>query len=527
MELPRVFFNIEINGSPSGRIVIELRSDVVPKTAENFRSLCTGEKGQGVSGKNLHFKGCVFHRIIPEFMCQGGDITAGDGTGGESIYGRKFADENFRLKHDSPGILSMANAGPNTNGSQFFMCTTPCPWLDGRHVVFGRVVEGLMVLKRMEVCGSKSGKTSHRVIIADCGQLPSKSAAAAATAAEAAEANEEQDRLKALLMPQDGDQESLARLKALKQRFISPAAEAAILAAKTKEVEDETTEVSKSSQGRPKEKEGGQVAREGGTIDETKSSEKNPDNVDGKNADPDNSFQPVDPFAGMTPRERKLAELRQKMQQCQRANQRAAVVEAKSLNRPTTESDEAGGAQKKWFESKERDRANELNRLGLDPSQRHRLESIELIELKNGGKTKEEAEKAAREKSAPEGVDVFSQRTLFEAYNRRTQNIPYTLEDYEAAKKRDPEFYRDSDSLQYGVTPKIPEENIDKMVKELNERKQKRSEFSRRRKFRDDKDIDAINDRNAHFNKKLERAFGKHVTEIKANLERGTALPDR
>ena len=133
MENPRVFFDIEVGGEPCGRVVMTLRADVAPKTVNNFRALSTGEKGTGRSGKALSFRGCRFHRIIPEFMCQGGDFTKGDGTGGESIYGPHFEDENFKLKHDAPGILSMANAGPDTNGSQFFLCTAPCPWLDGKH----------------------------------------------------------------------------------------------------------------------------------------------------------------------------------------------------------------------------------------------------------------------------------------------------------------------------------------------------------------------------------------------------------
>jgi peptidylprolyl isomerase len=171
MANPRVFFDMKVGGAPAGRIAMELYANEVPKTAENFRALCTGEKGMGKSGKPLHFKGSKFHRVIPQFMCQGGDFTRGDGTGGESIYGTKFADEAFVRKHTSEGVLSMANAGPNTNGSQFFICTVPTPWLDGKHVVFGQVVEGMDVVKAIEKVGSQNGKTSKPVEIADCGQL--------------------------------------------------------------------------------------------------------------------------------------------------------------------------------------------------------------------------------------------------------------------------------------------------------------------------------------------------------------------
>ncbi|KAK7397359.1 hypothetical protein VNO78_18528 [Psophocarpus tetragonolobus] len=171
---PKVFFDVLIGKIKAGRVVMELFADITPKTAENFRALCTGEKGIGQSGKPLHYKGSTFHRIIPEFMCQGGDFTRGNGTGGESIYGSKFHDENFNLKHTGPGILSMANAGQHTNGSQFFICTTKTPWLDGKHVVFGKVVDGYNVVKDMEKVGSGSGKTSEQVVIEDCGQIVEK-----------------------------------------------------------------------------------------------------------------------------------------------------------------------------------------------------------------------------------------------------------------------------------------------------------------------------------------------------------------
>ncbi|KAL2468239.1 Peptidyl-prolyl cis-trans isomerase [Forsythia ovata] len=162
---------VTIGGQPAGRIVMELFADTTPRTAENFRALCTGEKGVGRSGKPLHYKGSIFHRVIPGFMCQGGDFTAGNGTGGESIYGSKFADENFVKKHTGPGILSMANSGPNTNGSQFFICTDQTEWLDGKHVVFGKVVQGMDVVRSMEKVGSDSGRTARAVMIANSGQL--------------------------------------------------------------------------------------------------------------------------------------------------------------------------------------------------------------------------------------------------------------------------------------------------------------------------------------------------------------------
>ncbi|KAK3112537.1 peptidyl-prolyl cis-trans isomerase cpr6 [Teratosphaeriaceae sp. CCFEE 6253] len=168
----RVFFDISIGGAPVGKVVFELYNDVVPKTAENFRALCTGEKGKGGAGKPLHYKGSTFHRVIKSFMIQGGDFTAGNGTGGESIYGEKFEDENFEDKHEKPFLLSMANAGVGTNGSQFFVTTVPTPHLDGKHVVFGEVIAGKSVIRQVENTPvGASDKPESDIVIEDCGEV--------------------------------------------------------------------------------------------------------------------------------------------------------------------------------------------------------------------------------------------------------------------------------------------------------------------------------------------------------------------
>ncbi|KAF2683110.1 peptidyl-prolyl cis-trans isomerase D [Lentithecium fluviatile CBS 122367] len=169
---PRVFFDIAIGGQKVGRVAFELYNDIVPKTAENFRALCTGEKGIGNQGKSLHYKGSTFHRVIKSFMIQGGDFTQGNGTGGESIYGEKFEDENFERVHDKPFLLSMANAGPGTNGSQFFVTTVPTPHLDKKHVVFGEVINGKSIVRQIENLKTQNGdKPWHDAVIIDCGEL--------------------------------------------------------------------------------------------------------------------------------------------------------------------------------------------------------------------------------------------------------------------------------------------------------------------------------------------------------------------
>jgi len=173
----KCYFDMDIDGKDAGRIVFGLYGNTTPKTVENFRMLCTGEMGNGEAGKPLHYAGSQFHRIIPGFMCQGGDFTKGDGTGGESIYGKRFPDENFKAKHDREMLLSMANAGEDTNGSQFFITTVPTPHLDNMHVVFGEVLEGKEVVTALDLVGSQSGTPSSTALIRACGSLPFETAA--------------------------------------------------------------------------------------------------------------------------------------------------------------------------------------------------------------------------------------------------------------------------------------------------------------------------------------------------------------
>ncbi|KAI1179253.1 cyclophilin-like domain-containing protein [Nemania sp. FL0916] len=209
-ERSRVYFDINIGKTSAGRVTFELYDDVVPKTAENFRALCTGEKGLGKSGKPLSYKGSIFHRVIKQFMIQGGDFTEGNGTGGESIYGAKFDDENFELKHTKPFLLSMANAGPGTNGSQFFITTVPTPHLDGKHVVFGEVKTGKAVVRQIENMKTQSGdKPAQDATIADCGELtgPATEGEAAKTADAFGDAYED--------FPEDEESGSLDAAKIL------------------------------------------------------------------------------------------------------------------------------------------------------------------------------------------------------------------------------------------------------------------------------------------------------------------------
>ena len=453
----RVYMDIEVGEASVGRIVIELRDDVVPRTCRNFRALCEGTTPSTSSSTKLSYKGSKFHRVIPGFMCQGGDFTRGDGTGGMSIYGRTFEDENFVLKHNKPGLLSMANSGPNTNGSQFFLTTDACPWLDGKHVVFGSVVEGMEVVKYVETVGSKSGRTSKPVVVASCGVEPGKDVEVSNGAA-AGKGKKEEEAF-------DPNAESLKRLK-----------------------ETTATEVSAAK------------------ADSDKNSKKRTDAA--AETEPPKEVErdeqpPAQDYQNLSEREKKLFDLRMKLKQSRKLNQSALFAEQKRKSSETSGKDRQAESKRRYEEIKAK-KEKQLEAYGLKKEDSYLLQSADAAE---------QIYKKQKKKAETFGWDGFNQKSLYKAYEKRANKIEVDAEEYE----------RTANGTTYVSAPS--EAAMDRMVKELEEKQDRASKWSRRRKH-GDKTFDAINERNAHFNRKANRFFDEATKEIKQNLERGTALPD-
>eukprot|EP00735_Rhodelphis_limneticus_P006533 TRINITY_DN1894_c0_g1::TRINITY_DN1894_c0_g1_i1::g.14007::m.14007 TRINITY_DN1894_c0_g1::TRINITY_DN1894_c0_g1_i1::g.14007 ORF type:complete len:586 (+),score=117.32,sp/Q8L8W5/CP21B_ARATH/66.86/8e-69,Pro_isomerase/PF00160.16/1.6e-43,SYF2/PF08231.7/1.5e+04,SYF2/PF08231.7/3.3e-41,CBFD_NFYB_HMF/PF00808.18/0.0028,TFIID-18kDa/PF02269.11/0.1,CAF-1_p150/PF11600.3/0.0088,CAF-1_p150/PF11600.3/6.4e+02,TLP-20/PF06088.6/0.049,TLP-20/PF06088.6/4.7e+03 TRINITY_DN1894_c0_g1_i1:34-1758(+) len=479
---PIVYFDIRIANNDVGRILIKLRKDVCPLTAENFRALCTGEiEKKTPDGKKLNFKGSIFHRIIPGFMAQGGDFTRGDGRGGYSIYGAKFNDENFKLKHLGPGTLSMANSGPNSNGSQFFMTFAKTEWLDNKHVVFGQVIDGLDVLRKIESIGSNSGAPRQVVKIKASGEI---------------NLQEEVIRSRPLMpnMP-------------LKGVAVAPTPS-------TEPVTSSTSSASHPNKAVP----AGVKEIDLGDDDDEEDDDNDSNDKANKDAGSDNETsekkqESAEQEKPMNPREKALLELRLRMNQTRVKNAEEAKMEAKRTKMTPQELRKIEN-QQEWA-AKDQVKKDRIEKTGKDREYLH--DTVSRCE----GKQEKAEEKQAR--TAAFGWEVFSDESLFKAHEKRLGQVPIDMEDYERQKRaHGAAFYDPLSSLDYGKTPAPSEERVEKMIEELTERANKRSKFSRRRAVNDE-DINYINDRNRHFNKKIERFFGQYTVEIKQNLERGTA----
>ena len=467
--LPRVFLDVAIGRAPIGRITIELRSDVCPKTCENFRALCTGERGRStLSNAPLTFRASTFHRVIPNFMLQGGDFTNHDGTGGESVYGETFEDENFTLRHRGAGTVSMANAGPNTNGSQFFICTADTPWLDGKHCVFGFVVEGMDVVRKIESRGSKSGKTREPIKIVDCGEIPQ----------ELIDAKELTEDARALLK-REVDERALADKEA-------------------REVGGENADVASARRLRESaeeaEREAKRASESRGAVD-----------VDANAGNP---------TAGMSAKQRKLFELRLKLNEGRKKNQAAVVDEKKRVDAP----EEYEKAQKRRaLEASKKSQQDNLVKQGIDPKAVHLTATIEQANRK----------KAKKQQNDPNDAALYSAARQHATYERERGflNPTLTQEEYERQKETVPDFYRSADSI-YHTSNKPTQEAIDRLAQNVQESQRKKLEARSKREAKAISKLDGINIRNERHNAMLAKSYDKYSKEIKANLERGTALPE-
>ena len=591
MPNPRVFLDVAIGDNAPRRVTAELYAHAVPRTAENFRCLCTGERGGA-----LRYKGSAFHRIIPGawrrargrggaprascapaprrgaprarfrrllrrgccaaadagrtrpspatfpardraaagFMAQGGDFTRGDGTGGESIYGERFADESFALKHDAPGILSMANAGPDTNGSQFFMCTEATPWLDGKHVVFGKVeAPSMAVLRAIEGVGSAGGKPRERVVIVDCGELgEGEGIVAEAVPAILGAKIERATRVDKTLLPR--------AFGGTRKRNKPAGSNRAFVASSLLSFDEEADADGGAGTGgiaagvarapEPAAAAGGAAgaagARGGGDGDDAREAAAVGASAgEGADGARDGGDDLADaPPKELTAQERKLFELRMRMNQARKGNRAAAAAERKrEAMGARAERLEALAAEREEAEEKADDRGDEKG------GARRAGHMDQTAEDAHRGYEKEREKKRRREEGPAAGWLQLNPKIAYSSYNKRVEKSPYmSQEEYEQVKAAGGVDAHGAGGveagLSYGGAGAPSQRALDRMTKELDARKSKN--VSRRRKFYDEKDVDSINPKNEVRNRLLEKQYGKYSAAIKADLERGTALPD-
>lgn len=453
-KFPHVYIDVAIGTRPVGRMVFELFSDLTPRTAENFRGLCTGEYpniGLKSGSRKLHYLNSKIHRIIDDFMIQGGDITNGDGTGGHSIYGATFEDENFQRRHACAGLLSMANRGRNTNSSQFFITLKPCPHLDGKHVVFGQIIYGMDVVRRIgKTPVDSSNRPKLTVAVTDCGEVGDA---------------------KDFIRFDPFKAEELQKLREANKRnmltFEEALPEGKELDPDAALEQDEEPDILKTN---PKLK---LLSDEVDQLEEGGLGKRN---------------LPAD-------KAEKLAALMARKKEALKANLKAVVQEENLQSNPDAVKKLKDQKRHEYHKGLE----NELEYKGIAGK-----EYLNKPALANGPGTKQ--------KSQVVGWDAFSDDTLYRAYDKRCKNMPFYHEDYQLQMEN----------------PEVPnepsKEKVERMADDLVQQKSARSNFSRRRAFDPEEEVTYINERNRVYNLKLQRHFKEHAAEIKANLERGTAL---
>lgn len=467
---PEVYLDIQIGKRLVGRLTIELFADTTPKTAENFRALCTGERGTSpTSGKMLHLKGSVFHRIISGFMAQGGDITKADGTGGESIFGSKFADENFLRVHDSPGLLSMANSGPNSNGSQFFITFRDTPHLNGRHVVFGQVTAGLDILRVMEMAATDSNdRPRTAVVIAESGQIGLVADPVDTPSTSGTEVHK---------APRVKDRES------------GPVHEHGDVGGS--KTSSGTRSITTDTETAPAQAKAAVATEEEDEMDEAAIAART---------------------AGMSDMEKRLFKLRLKLNQGRKANKKEVDAEFRRL------SDKRGEGRQSGEERGERKKAaeSEMSALGLSKKQGYMLDTAE-----KAGREQEKKEVKDRNR-ATFGWEAFTVEASYRSYDKQLSKLPKTQG--VAAVSSSSGSLEDNPLLYGRVGAEVSKEGLARLTKSIEDKAKANQKHSRRRTSYDAVNTDSINDPNAHFNKKIKRAFDKYTVEIRQNLERGTAL---
>lgn len=530
----QVFFDIVIGQKSVGRIIFELFGDITPKTAENFRALCTGELGQGkVFKKKLHYQGSKFHKILPDQYIAGGDIVFGNGSSGESIYGRYFSDENFQRRHTCAGLLSMSNRGRNTNNSQFIITLKPCVHLDGKNVVFGQVVDGMEIIREISrLPCTLQDKPRVDVIIWDCGDLSFNS----------------------LLNKKNPLLESFRNLEKLKERreLIKTLGPDEIVELKRKErllkindnkISEDNEEnddnvnlklnENKKIEFKLENNDSGKNKNKNNNINENNEEDDNHEEDD-NNEDNENNEEHEDSYDSDEENEsinsnnkfsklktslgektyNNFLDLKLKINQIKNTNYAEVKKEIENKNSVNSNNinNNAKSIEEKILLNKKR---------GIPESKINSMKSIMNNEHYNEKAKKKKMKEASN-------LNMFNEDALYKAYKTRLTNMPFDQSEYNKQMKLleniKENSIEDTNTKINNDLFTTTEEKKNLLVKDLEAQQQKRRQFSRRRPFYEDKEVDFINERNYKFNKKLERFFGKEAAEIKANFERGTAL---